>query len=32
MNLKKALIIAGIILAILDVALVVAVVMARRGG
>jgi hypothetical protein len=32
MNLKKALIVAGIVLAILDVALVVAVVMARRGG
>ncbi len=32
MNLKKALIVAGIVLALLDVALVVAVVMARRGG
>jgi hypothetical protein len=32
MNVKKALIIAGVVLAILDVAIVVMVVMARRGG
>ncbi len=32
MNVKKALITAGVVLAILDVAIVVAVVMARRGG